>query len=144
LKGVSSGHRQVIDSVQPFNHNPNPASEVHGLSSLRDLSNFDKHRLIHAVLFAVDVRPADAFRLTSNDDAGEQMGKPKLQPFAEGEAVEILSIGYSCPGPKPEVTVEGNLPIGVGFGEDRIRLTALPGMAHLVGTIIEQYAADFP
>jgi hypothetical protein len=141
LKGVSEKHRIMIDRVQPYR--TNEPGKIESLEALRDLSNYDKHRLLHTVLFVVDIRDEDKFGFFANDDAGERVDA-KLEPFSEGGDTEIMVVEYTCPGPNPHVYTEGELPIGIGISELRIRLPQIPKIGESVGNIIESFGPDFP
>lgn len=142
LRGVSDEHRAVIDGLQPYRAQ-DPPNLIQPLAALRDLSNLDKHRLVHPTLVAVDVRSSDDFGLISNADAGDMLGQ-ELGPLTEDGETEILCVKFSCPGPNPEVTVEGELPMGTGFGEPAIRLPAFLGLADVIDAIIDAFVPEFP
>jgi hypothetical protein len=141
LNGVSETHKREIDRVQPYRTNEPGKHET--LEALRELSNHDKHRLLHTILFSVDVRPEDDFRFLANEDAGEQVGTTILQPFSEDGDTEILAVEYECPGPNPDVQIEGELPIGIGVDPLRIRLHDIPKIGEAVFNVIETFRADF-
>ena len=140
LRGVSEEHRAIIDACQPYRIlRP---KEVEALAALRDLSNHDKHRLLHVLLFAVDIRPDDDFRLIANDDAGPRI-KTTLAPFPKEGENEVMVIEFSCPGPNPHVDVEGDIAVGAGIEITRMRLTQLPEIGAHVSWILEQFQVDF-
>jgi hypothetical protein len=142
LQGVNEGHRAVIDEMQPYR--TYAPGKAHPLSTLRDLDNIDKHRLIHTTLFVPGIPVDSDFRLEPNADAGEQSGNPVFHPFVEGKRVEIMTVKYTCPGPNPEVRVFGNPTVEVGVAGLRVRLAQLPDIGKLVWEIVESFADDFP
>ncbi|MGN6189137.1 MAG: hypothetical protein ACTHOE_09575 [Conexibacter sp.] len=142
LRGVSDEHKALIDGLQPYRA-PDPANRVHALAGLRGLSNLDKHRLVHPTLIGPDAHDSDDFALVSNADAGDMIGYD-LSPLTEDGETEILRAEFACPGPNPDVSVRGELPIGIGFGEPAIRLPAFFTLADEVEAIIEVFAPAFP
>jgi hypothetical protein len=144
LEGVSDAHKALIDEVQPYRARMPPGA-THAFSALRDLSNQDKHRLIHLTLFAVDFPSREALDdlFVVNADAGERIGT-RFEPFRSDHETEVFAVEYSCPGPNPDVSVQGEPPLGIGVSESRARFSHLRGLGHEVGELIELFAADFP
>jgi|SRR5580704_486461 hypothetical protein len=144
LEGVSDAHKALIDEAQPYRARV-PPSAIHALSALRDLSNYDKHRLVHLTDFAVDFPSREALDnlFIVNADAGERIGT-RFEPFRYDRETEVFAVEYSCPGPNPEVSVQGNPPLGIGISESRARFSHLQGLAFDIGSIIEEFAPDFP
>jgi hypothetical protein len=140
LRGIKEHHRAKIDAFQPYRIYAPPA--IMPLSALRDLSNHDKHRLIHTALFVLE--QSASFELHPNANAGEPTGPPVVKPFVEGEAVEVMTVPFSAPGADPKVTVHGNPTVEIGFDPHRIRAEHLPEIPRHVGEVIESVAADFP
>lgn len=140
LKGVSDEHRAVIDRLQPYRTPEFGPTKL--LRTLRDLSNYDKHRLLNPLLCAIDAAGENAIHLSVNEDAGEVIGY-SVQPFPpEGEA-EILACELSCPGENPEVSMDREPAVSIGFGESPIRASDLPRLGVTVGEIIESFARYF-
>ena len=146
LRGVNDDHRAIIDDAQPYRRNQGDQMPV--LEALRDLSNYDKHRLIHAALVAPDFGPDDPLPFEANEDAGEPEGPPKLAPFVESEEVDVFVQEYTCPGPNPDVRITGPLVVGIGFGDEALdmplRVRALAAMEQEVLRLIDAFADDFP
>ena len=64
LKGVSREHMAIIDTFQAYrNYEARNQNRLDPLATLRDLSNHDKHRLLHVLIMAVDVQQGHKFRL---------------------------------------------------------------------------------
>jgi len=144
LEGVSDAHKALIDEMQPYRTRIPPGA-VHVLSTLRDLSNHDKHRLVHLTVFAVDFPSHEAMDnlLVANADAGERIGT-RFEPIRYDGETEILTVEYSCPGPNPDVDVKGEPPLGIGISESRARFQHLQALPSEVGEMIEVFAPDFP
>jgi hypothetical protein len=141
LKNVADEHRLLIDELQPYRTNQGHPVTV--LDTLRDFSNFDKHRLLNPVLFAIDAVGKDALRMLTNDDAGDQVGI-EINFFSPHGEAEVLVMDYSCPGENPHVSMDGEPAIGIGFGEARIRFSQLPRLGEWVGEILDRFSPDFP
>lgn len=144
LKGVSDAHKALIDEMQPYRTRI-PPTAIHALSALRDLSNHDKHRLIHLTALAVDFRSKEALDdlFIANADAGERVGTA-FAPLRYGQETDIFGVKYSCPGPNPDVQVQKDPPLGIGMSESRARLEHVLGLGEEVGAMIEVFAPDFP
>jgi hypothetical protein len=144
LGGVSDAHKALIDEMQPYRTRIPPRAS-HALSTLRDLSNHDKHRLIHLTAFAIDFPDSEALDklLVANADAGERIGT-RFEPFRYDRETEVFAVEYSCPGPSPDVSVQDQPPLGIGISESRARFSHLQGLASDIGGMIEVFAPDFP
>ena len=116
-----------------------------GLSALRDLSNHDKHRLVHPTLFAVDFPSTEALDefFVANADAGERVGTA-FAPIRYDRETDVFGVKYSCPGPNPEVSVNGEPPFGIGMSESRARLSHILELTDLVLAIIDTAASSSP
>lgn len=139
LKGVSGEHKAIIDALQPYRTRDEGAPF---LADLRAWSNYDKHRLLNPVLAAVDAVSPNGLMPLPNEDAGILVGH-QTSPFSPDGEAEILALEYSCPGPNPNVTVDREIPINVGFGKPPVRVGDLPKLADYVGAIIEKFAPSF-
>lgn len=144
LRGVSDAHKAVIDEEQPY-RTWTPPSVNRPLSVLRDLSNHDKHRLIHLTDFAVDFPSREALDdfFVANADAGERVGI-RFEPFRADRETEVFAAEYTCPGPNPDVSVKSEPTLGIGIRETRTRFWHLMGIGDEVGRIIKVFAPDFP
>ncbi len=144
LQGVADEHKAIIDTLQPYRTHGMRPNQIEVLAGLQKFSNLDKHRLIHPTLFAVDVHDSSDFALISNDDAGDMTGQA-LDALTTDRETEVLAVRFPCPGPNPDVRVEGELPISVGFGKPPpIRLPAFFTMAEHTEWIIDQFTRFFP
>jgi hypothetical protein len=141
LKGVSKEHKRIIDRVQPYR--TNAPGKLESLEALRDMSNHDKHRLLHTVMFAVDIQPGDSFGFSLNEDAGDWV-RSHTEPFPSSEPGEVLICDFSCPGPDPQVSHHGDVRVVVGIDPIRARLVDLPKIGESVLDVIDSVADDFP
>jgi hypothetical protein len=144
LEGVSDAQKALIDEMQPYRTRVPPGA-VHALSALRDLSNYDKHRLIHLTAFAVDIPSLEVLDnlLIPNTDAGERVGT-RFAALRDDRETEVFAVEYSCPGPSPDVSVQGQPTFGIGISESRARLSHVQALGSEVGEMIEVFAPDFP
>jgi hypothetical protein len=143
LKNVAEEYRAIIDFYQPYRTRHLARNRIEAFAGLRDLSNYDKHRLVHLALFAVDAINTKDFALLSNEDAGDMIGQ-QMEPLREDAETEVLCCEFPCPGPNPDVSVRGELPIGVGFGVPPVRLPAFFTIADQVEEILGNFAPVFP
>jgi hypothetical protein len=145
LKGISDEHKAIIDAYRPYRTRDQQLSNdvIDPLKALADMDNQDKHQLLHVLIFAVDNKHNDEFRLIPNADAGQQRAVT-FKPFPEHGIDEIMVVEFECPGPKPSVDSQGDLTISPGIDATRMRLTDLPEVSDLVLSIIERFAPDFP
>lgn len=144
LRGVSDAHKALIDEMQPYRTRIPPGA-IHALSALRDLSNHDKHRLIHLTAIAVDFRSQGALDdlFIANADAGERVGT-RFEAFRSDRETEVCAVKYSCPGPNPDVHVKGEPTLGIGISESRARYSHVQGLGAGVAEMVERFAPDFP
>jgi hypothetical protein len=144
LRGVADKHKALIDEMQPFRTQISPGA-MHALSTLRELANQDKHRLIHLTVFAVDLPTQEALDqlFTANIDAGKRV-RTRFAPLAGEREAEIFAVEYSCPGPKPDVRANREPPLGIGISDSRARLNHVQQLALDVSGMIETFAPDFP
>lgn len=144
LEGVSDAHKALIDEMQPYRTRVPPRT-TRALSALRDLSNYDKHRLVHLTAFAVDLQSQEALDnlLVPNADAGQRIGA-RFEPFRFDQETEVFAVEYSCQGPNPDVGVQGQPTLGIGMSEPELRLRDIQALAIQIGEMIEVFAPDFP
>jgi len=144
LRGVSDVHKALIDEMQPYRARI-PPGQIHAFSALRDLSNHDKHRLIHLTEFAVHFPSVEALDdlFVANADAGERVGA-RFEPLRDDRETEFFAVEYSCPGPNPKVEVKGQPPLDIGMSKSRARLSHIAHLGDDIGAIIEDFAPDFP
>lgn len=130
----------MIDMLQPYRAPDHGAAQL--LRTLRDLSNYDKHRLLNPILYAIDAAGDQSLRFPRNSDAGDIVGYKAATFTAEGEA-EILAVGFSCPGNDPQVDMEHQPPVEIGFGESHVRARDLSLLGVNVGEIIDVFSRYF-
>jgi hypothetical protein len=102
LAGLCADHAARIEGLQPFTRTDDDVlsqARAWALELVRDLSNHDKHRLIHPVTAATG--PGTEFQFGSNDDAGPLGEITFSGRIAAG--VEFARIGITPVGPDPQV-----------------------------------------
>lgn len=140
LKGVAERYRTPIDQAQPYLAGQD--ATAHPLSVLAHLSNIDKHRFIHPAFSVVDDKSPQRVKLIANPDAG-QMTEVVHEPFPTDGKAEIGRVVFECPGPKPDVEVQGDLPLIVGFSDRGVRTKDLGRILEAVAYILQGYSASF-
>lgn len=138
IHGVHRDAVSYIESCQPYHGADGPTT--HLLWALRELSNEDKHRTLIPALSAIEARP-DRMNL-------EIVGVRDVRAPIEGGKVMagkalkngslVLEAPVEVTGPDPEVKMEGNLPLDVGFGEIPVPLQGFIQMIEAVGATIGQ------
>ncbi|HEY3759172.1 MAG TPA: hypothetical protein VGL37_05385 [Solirubrobacteraceae bacterium] len=103
-----------IQSAQPYRGQH--GHTAHPLRLLGELSNADKHRAILARAASHQKMDAPSLSFTGTDIA--YLGAAELvydQPLIDG--AEVLRGHFRVVGPKPQVQVNGQIPVDVAFGE---------------------------
>ncbi len=138
LRGVAKDARAIIDRLQPYRAGPD--LDRHFLSSLAPLSNADKHRVIQAGFLGIHEFP-EGF-LARSEDVGEPLeGTFTSGPLEAGAYVVDCLLAIT--GPNPQVKMQGNLTLVVGFGEEGFALSAIGEMALKIGETIELFQPLF-
>jgi hypothetical protein len=121
LPGASYESRSFFEELQPYQRSRDPRMvKRQPLYVLRELSNIDKHRVVHPAWAAVRATPDIRMDFRSNLDAGELLETELLLHSDEAlhDGMLLLRARFPLPGPKPEVRLETELPLYVGFGDD--------------------------
>jgi hypothetical protein len=153
LKGVSDPHIECIKRLQPYSRGNR--APLHPLSVLRELSNADKHRALHAVIathriaeslrFVVLPAPLDFtvdFILRDGPvKDGAEIGRVRFPTEARMEK----PVGWSegDPLPEPKVYMEGNLSTRIAFGKCGMGIRHLKWIGASVVEVLERFAGDF-
>lgn len=148
LQGVLGDHKKLIDKHQPYCDRPpgTSATAIHPLSAVRDLSNTDKHQVIHWTNFAIDFGSAEVMDeiLIPNDDAGERDGT-WYEPMPYGPERDVFAALYTCPGPNPDVSFKKLPPLTIGMSDLRLRFTDIAsGSLGVLDEILSVFAPVFP
>lgn len=139
LRDVPADAVDRIWRAQPF-HGDRP--EINALTVVRELSNVDKHRVIHGAV-SVPVEPsASNFTVQTNDVADDilitsEWGAP-LVPGMIAATVE-----FTPTGPRPQVHVAGHMPTEAVFGSIGFRAAAMPGVVDAITALIRSFDGHF-
>lgn len=140
LKGVSDEAFAYIKTVQPLHQGERAPDDP--IAHLQELSNTDKHRLIHPTVFRNTGRKA-GLRLVGSDAS---RFTPELDwhtgiPLEDGASIGRLKVPLGMP--KPDVRVEGPLPIEVRFGESELSYQDLEAIFNKVVHIVTEIGNNF-
>lgn len=144
LQGVKPEHVKLIDERQPYLEPLELGKKLHPLSVLRDLSNEDKHQVIHLTDIAVDFPDEAAIDalLIPNKDAGRRIAS-KPGKLVYGEETIVFAAFYECGGPNPDVRATGLPPLSIGMSNLRMRFTGLTFLGGLVTQILDAFEPSF-
>jgi hypothetical protein len=138
LRGVAEAHRRVIDEVQPYRRGADAQKDP--LAILRQLSNVDKHQVLHAALIAVVEPNPDAFA-AEGDERGVAEFEFNSGPLEDG--AEVLRIRVRSDNPNAHVHVKAPISMGIGFGEQAVNAHVLPNLLGQVGLIVNTLRPEF-
>src|SRR5262249_31230433 len=107
IRGISREGQAIIERLQPYHRRKNP--RLKALWRLEELSNIDKHRLIHTT-GAMGVR--SRFHITGPDFHRTTKIKPIFGPVTENA---IIGHVFGDFGPKAEVDVKVEIHADIAF-----------------------------
>ena len=111
----------------------------HYLSMLAALSNADKHRVIQAAFLGIDEIPEG---FLGRQDVGDVLeGTVWRGPLEAGAYVVDCTVAIT--GPNPQVKMQGNLTLVVGFGEEGFALKAVGELVPKVSDTIDLFQPLF-
>jgi hypothetical protein len=144
VDGISDDDKAAIEELQPFRH-PRGADKPHHLSVLQELSNVDKHRVVHTTLVQT---AGSQFRIYGLEDvSGIRDLRPQFGVLEDG--AEIVRIGVVAAGASPRLQVDAELDLDVVFADDESAvydesvLGVLLELREYVGAIIDRFAPRF-
>jgi hypothetical protein len=127
LRGIGTDDRAFIEAIQPF-HDGEGAANTH-LALLSWLNNVDKHRFVHIGcatprMFGIPVRygggPPMGY-LPWNPipvrDVQKILTPTYIPPTASDDATELMRVPLIPSGPHPEVKVQRDASVEIGFGD---------------------------
>ncbi len=144
LAGVSSSHRAIIESVQPFKGPHGPENTY--TAALSHLSNVDKHRIVHATAAVILDPGAGPHRASFRVVEGEAEIAQKQVNLGERieHGAELMRARTEPPDSDVKVVVEGDIPGDIAFGERRVRLGFVKNLPQAARVIVKEFEADFP
>jgi hypothetical protein len=144
IRGIRDDHADIIESLQPYPGRQGP--QIGALSLLNAYVNADKHRAIHPTLMVF--ANAEAFARSFRREPVEAEFKLAIDPVGYGrpfeDGMELARIYFLDSVPDPPVQIQAHFPVEIAFGEDRLRLKALPSIRHHLRAIVRRFESDFP
>jgi hypothetical protein len=140
LRGVGKQAEELIDAFQPYRAGHDP--DAHPLARLRDLSNADKHKIVHTTFsWLGDPELITTVTFESNIDAGPVHDQELLlgQPLVPGATIAHATI--SPIGPNPRVEMRGRLPFELAFDSGRMVRHTIADAAIIVHQLVNQCGA---
>jgi hypothetical protein len=143
LRHVDHAHVSKIEAIQPYNQDDPDATS---LAILADLSNVDKHRVVHVVLAAAHQAQ---FQIPSLDRYVDCVPDPRIDgtfvitsyapesPLRAGN--EILVVPVTSTGPNPDVDLHAWLTGTVVVGQSLRLMDALDAIGTQVETILKAF-----
>lgn len=116
LRGVNPTTLTIIERMQPYNRLDNT---VHGLAVLRDLSNIDKHQVVHASFVALTDQPP-VF------DKALPLAEVRWRTSAVHDGAELVRLRFQDGVGDNDVKVKARIPVDIRFGEMQIPRKHLP------------------
>lgn len=139
LLGVRAGLVQLFESYQPYDR---PDGMAHGFAVLRDLSNVDKHRVVHGTLFAIG-REQPAIEFTTGFEGVEI--EWRYGPVEEG--AEVLRVRFANgrhPGPGDDgLTAEATFTADMRFGDGAFPMSTIAGVMNNVTVCVNDFGSRF-
>lgn len=143
LAGVHPAAVNFVESCQPYHGDAGPA--YHVLTTLRVLSNEDKHRTLLPAFTAIEGRPELIdLKVVGVRDVREPVERGQVyarRPLNDLDVV--LESAVEITGPDPEVRMEGELPLDVAFGSKRMPLGGLRQMVDMIAAVIAEARVFF-
>jgi len=133
LLGVTQDTFDAIEAYQPYRAED---PQQHALAILRDLSNVDKHQIVHPSMFALT---QESPKFTGNFHHVEV--EWEASPIKEGAAVAHVTI-YAASDAEV-VEIETKVPVDIRFGEIRIPGRKFTEMARIVVQVIGAFCESF-
>lgn len=144
LAGLNEKHIADIERLQPYEGRD--TALVRSLRAVRDFDNIDKHQAIHAAFAALDPRPQTLRGKRNRTDSAVALaiypvtiGKP-LYDGAVLARVEVIGAEGNL---GPDMGMQIDLPVGIGFGEIGLRSTVLEIIHSTIKGVIEAFALSF-
>lgn len=147
IPSLSSRHREIVKKVQPYHWGDQ--ARTHPLAVLADLSNTDKHRIVNPTYsFMADDADQILDGLVGNYRGPGPSPVHSFWVVSSGSHLEHgqpwFRICWRRDQPPPkEVSLSGDLQLGIAFGEIGLDASAFKHIARDVRTIMEAFMRDF-
>jgi hypothetical protein len=140
LVGMSDEDKRTIESFQPFRQDA-AADRPHELAVLQELSNVDKHRVVHATLIQT---AGSSFTIYGLEDASG-MGPVRPQFGVLEDGAELARIQLVPAGDSPRIQVDANLDLAFAFADpdSLVYNENVLGVLVEIGEYVENVVATF-
>jgi hypothetical protein len=148
IPGLNARHRAMVKSAQPFHDGAGASS--HPLSVLADLSNIDKHRVVHPAFSMVAYDVSETLDRLVEDDAKHGADTPVAGWFIasrgklEQDTPWFRIVWRKDAEPPQSVHLSGTIPTDVGFGDIGIPISEFKKIPEAVRAVMEAFLAEFP
>ena len=144
IAGMRDEDKAAVETFQPFRQN---AAEVkpHHLAVLQELSNFDKHRVLHTTLVQTAASQFSVYNLEDISAISEL--RPQFGVLQDGS--ELVRIGVVADGTAPRLQVDAQLRLDVAFADeessvhDENVVGVLVELREYVDVVIDAFAPSF-
>jgi hypothetical protein len=144
VAGMSDGDRAAIEELQPFHQDP-VQEKPHPLTVLHELSNVDKHRVVHTTLVETAGSQFKIYDLEDISAIGEM--KTRFGVLEDGE--ELVRVRVFPDGPVPRLKVDAQLALDVVFADTASAVHAesvlgvLLELGEYVDNVIDRFTSRF-
>jgi len=142
LCGISDPHRALLEQAQPYHAGAIDLID-HPLRVLRELSNVDKHQVVHATYAYLGDSDVPAIRPEGPGPHGvKRIVVARNAQLVDGGVIVKVEFHESEPPPR-DVSVGGRLVLDLAFGETALSGRSLPVLLlHALG-LIGRFEPDF-
>jgi hypothetical protein len=148
IPGLSPKHRAMVKQVQPYHATDAPGT--HFLKVLTNLDNVDKHRIVNPTFSFMGNEASDILDSLVGRYQGE--GPSPAHSFwvvTRGSRLAHdepwLRVVWRKGAPPPlEVTLTGDVSVGIAFGEVGLNASDYKTIAQAVLRILQAFMSDFP
>jgi hypothetical protein len=133
---IDSAHLATLRGLQPYHRGDRKRAEGHPLVTLRELSNIDKHRIVHMSYVALrefpfSVRKARDYRVA------RVITQPDSTPLKDGQ--ELARVEGEITGTEPEIEGHAKLTGHVAFSDGTPLQHKLDQLSRAVRHILDQF-----
>ena len=146
IAGLNARHRAMVKQTQPY-HRGDQAS-AHPLAMLADLSNTDKHRVVHTAFSIV------GYDASSTLDQLAASAQQEVSPVVGWWLAKEGKLEHGTPWfrivwsrdekPPADVTIGGDVTTEVAFGDVGLPASEFSKIADAVRKVLEAFLAEFP
>jgi hypothetical protein len=143
LLGVSEKHRAILQQAQPYKGGNGPENTI--TAALRDLSNVDKHQVVHTTLATIRDPGAGPHRASFRVVEGDAQIVQEQVRYGEGfeHGTPLMRARTEPANSGVKVEVDGTIPFDVAFGKRRARWESIKKLPQIVRLLVREFEADF-